>query len=212
VIDLLWEPETFAPETPREPRAPAELAQPQAVATEPDPAELAQARLVAGLRRGEPRAFEELYRQLVRGIYALALRLTCQPAEAEELTQEVFARAWEARQSFSSHAHFKNWLRRVSVNEWINRLRRHRHVALDDEEGAGAQTAARLASPPGSPGLRLDLERALALMSPRLRAVLLLFDLYGLEHAEIGELLGMTVGASKVQLHRARRRLRELMT
>jgi len=118
-------------------------------------------------------------------------------------------RAWEARGTFASLAHFKNWLRRVTVNEWINRIRRHRPLALDADDGT-ADEAAALASSSAPPGLRLDLERALAQLSPRLRAVLLLFDLYGLDHAEIGELLGMTVGASKVQLHRARRRLREL--
>ena len=119
-------------------------------------------------------------------------------------------RAWEARETFESLAHFKRWLRRVTVNEWINRIRRHRPLGLDDEGGVAAEAAA-VASRPGAPLLRIDLERALALLSPRLRAVLLLFDLYGLDHAEIGGLMGMTVGASKVQLHRARRRLRELM-
>jgi RNA polymerase sigma-70 factor (ECF subfamily) len=195
VIDVLRDPESLAAATSPEPSARAELA---------------EVRLVADLRRGETAAFEELYRREVRGLYGLALRLSCRPSEAEELTQEVFVRAWEARRTFASFAHFKNWLRRVTVNEWINRMRRMRPVALDDEGPVAARVAV-AASPAGLPGLRIDLERALALLSPRLRAVLLLFDLYGLDHAEIGELLGMTVGASKVQLHRARRRLRELM-
>jgi len=194
VIDALWDPERLAAAQPPEP---------------PAPADLTETRLLADLRRGEVSAFEELYRRQVRALYGFALRLSCRPAEAEELTQEVFVRAWEARGTFASLAHFKNWLRRVTVNEWINRIRRHRPLALDADDGT-ADEAAALASSSAPPGLRLDLERALAQLSPRLRAVLLLFDLYGLDHAEIGELLGMTVGASKVQLHRARRRLREL--
>jgi RNA polymerase sigma-70 factor, ECF subfamily len=195
VIDVLWKQESFAAASPPESRSAAELA---------------QVRLVAAFRDGDAAAFEALYRQLVRGIYALTLRLTSRVAEAEELTQEVFVRAWEARATFASPGHLQNWLRRVSVNVWINRLRRQRHVTLDDEAVVAAHAAA-LSSPAGAPGVRLDLERALALLSPRLRAVVLLFDLYGLDHGEIAELMGMTPGASKVQLHRARRRLRELM-
>jgi RNA polymerase sigma-70 factor (ECF subfamily) len=195
VIDALWDPERLAAATPPEPTAPADLV---------------ETRLLADLRRGEVSAFEELYRRQVSALYAFALRLSCRPVEAEELTQEVFVRAWEARGTFASLSHFRNWLRRVTVNEWINRIRRRHHpLTLDADDGV-ADAAAALASPSAPPGLRLDLERALAHLSPRLRAVLLLFDLYGLDHAEIGELLGMTVGASKVQLHRARRRLREL--
>ena len=166
-------------------------------------------RLVARLRRGDAGAFEALYRQLVSGVYGLAVRLAHDRSEAEELTQEVFVRAWEARVRFDSVAHLRNWLRRVLVNEWIDRARRRRDVPLD-EDSRGAAAAA-LATPPPAPGARLDLARALALLSPRLRAVIVLFDLYGLDHAEIGATLGMTAGASKVQLHRARRRLRELL-
>lgn len=195
MIDVLRNPESLAAPTPPEPGPPAELV---------------EARLVSALREGDSGAFEQLYRREVRPLYGLAMRLSCRPSEAEELTQEVFVRAWEARGSFASFAHFKNWLRRVTVNEWINRIRRQRPLALDEEGGVAARGSA-LASPARSPGLRIDLERALARLSPRLRAVLLLFDLYGLDHAEIGEMLGMTAGASKVQLHRARRRLRELL-
>jgi RNA polymerase sigma-70 factor, ECF subfamily len=194
VIATLWDPESLAA-SPPEPRPPAEPA---------------EARLVARLRDGDSAAFEALYRTHLRPLYALALRLTCRPAEAEELTQEVFVRAWEARETFESPSHLKRWLRRVTLNEWINRIRRHRPLGLDDESSV-ADEAAVVAARPGAPILRVDLERALALLSPRLRAVLLLFDLYGLDHTEIGGLMGMTVGASKVQLHRARRRLRELM-
>jgi RNA polymerase sigma-70 factor (ECF subfamily) len=191
VLDVLRRPQPFADDAPGAP---------------PRAAEHADEDLLAALRAGDAAAFELLYRRQVRWLYALALRLTCRPSEAEELTQEVFVRAWQARASFASHDHFRHWLRRVLVNEWINATRRHRPLALD-EEGEGATLAGR----PATPGLRIDLERALAMLSPRLRAVLLLFDLHGLEHAEIAELLGMTAGASKVQLHRARRRLRELM-
>lgn len=196
MIEHLRDAESPGAETPLEPQASADLG---------------CARVVAGVRRGESSAFEELYRREVRGLYALALRLTGRPAEAEEVTQEVFVRAWEARATFADYSHIKRWLRRVAINDWINRSRRRRPLGLDGEGSVAAEASA-VASPAGVPGLRVDLERALALLPPRLRAVLLLADLYGLDHAEIGELLQMTVGASKVQLHRARRRLRELIS
>jgi RNA polymerase sigma-70 factor (ECF subfamily) len=202
MIDVLPSPDLFTPAALRpvaDPAAPRE-------ATERSPD-----RLVADLRRGDAGAFEALYRQLVAWVFGLAVRLAHDRNEAEELTQEVFVRVWEARSRFDSALHLRNWLRRVTVNHWIDRARRNRNVSLDDEgPGAAAATGA-LAVPAATPGARLDLERALGLLSPRLRAVLVLFDIYGLDHAEIGATLGMTAGASKVQLHRARRRLRELL-
>jgi RNA polymerase sigma-70 factor (ECF subfamily) len=168
-------------------------------------------RLVALLRRGESSAFESLYRRLVGRLYGLACRLAGRPGEAEELTQEAFVRAWDHRATFQSFEHLTRWLKRVLVNCWINELRRKTiggpaaaSEELDDHEPESAV-------PPVPPGLKLDLERALGALTPRLRAVVTLFDLYGFRHEEIAELLEMTPGASKVQLHRARSRLREML-
>ncbi|MFN7943323.1 MAG: sigma-70 family RNA polymerase sigma factor [Thermoanaerobaculia bacterium] len=188
------------------------LATPDALsAAATPPAALEDARLLGGLRRGEARAFEALYRRHAGQVFGLALRLTSKRAEAEDLAQEVFTRAWENRGAFQSLEHFVHWLRQVAVRQWINQLRRRRELELD-APGEDGEPAPEPASPPvAAPALRLDLERALAELTPRLRAVLLLFDLYGMRHEEIGELLDMTPGASKVQLHRARRRLREVL-
>ncbi len=171
-----------------------------------------ESRLVDRLRLGDRRAFEDLYRRRLRSVYGLACRLTGDPSEAEELTQEVFVRAWENRERFKSAEHLGHWLRRVSINTWLNRVRRRRPETLlpeaeDLAEGRGFDAAA---LPPHN-ATRIDLERALALLPPRLRAVVLLFDLYGLKHEEIANLLDMTAGSSKVQLHRARQRLKEVL-
>jgi RNA polymerase sigma-70 factor (ECF subfamily) len=166
--------------------------------------------LVARFRRGDEAAFETLYRGQERRIYAFALRLSQKPDVAADMTQEVFVKAWENRARFESVEHLARWLRRVIVNDWINALRRHRPLELEllnDEDGESELQAPRLRDSP----VRLDLERALAGLSARLRAVVLLFDVYGHGHEEIGELLGMTAGASKVQLHRARKRLKEML-
>jgi len=168
--------------------------------------------LLARFRRGDEAAFESLYRRQERRIYALALRLSQRPEEAADLTQEVFVKAWEGRAKFESFEHFTRWLRRVVVNDWLNGIRRKRPLELDarrdDDDGAEPEIEA----PPlrDSPA-RIDLERALAALSPRLRAVLVLFDIYGHGHDEIAGLLEMTPGAAKVQLHRARRKLQEML-
>jgi RNA polymerase sigma factor (sigma-70 family) len=174
------------------------------------PVELEEERLLAALRGGDEAVFAALYRRHVGPLHGLACRLTSRRSEAEELTQEVFVRAWERRADFRSLDHFGHWLRRVAVNSWINRLRKRRELelAVDDDGNPSDEVEA---APTGAPAIRIDLEAALARLSPRLRAVALLFDLYGYGHEEIAAMLEMTPGASKVQLHRARRRLREML-
>jgi RNA polymerase sigma-70 factor (ECF subfamily) len=172
--------------------------------------EIGDVRRLTAFRRGDEAAFEELYRQHVSLVYGLALRLTYRKSDAEDLTQEVFCAAWEHRTGFQSPSHLVNWLRRVAVNRWLNRARRRREFELDAGPEASEPTEPE-APPTSAPTVRVDLERALASLSPRLRAVVVLFDLYGLGHQEIAEELGMTAGASKVQLHRARTRLKEIL-
>jgi RNA polymerase sigma-70 factor (ECF subfamily) len=169
-----------------------------------------EAWILARLRRGDEAAFETVYRRQERKLYAFALRLSQRTDEAADLTQEVFVKAWENRSRFESLEHLARWLRRVLMNDWINKLRRTRPLELDapDDEGRGREVEApRTRDSP----VRLDLEKAIAALSPRLRAVFLLFDVHGHGHDEIAELMQMTAGASKVQLHRARKRLQELL-
>jgi RNA polymerase sigma-70 factor (ECF subfamily) len=184
------------------------LGDPRILAAEAAPRD--DAWLLARLRRGDEAAFETLYRRQERRVYALALRLSQKPEEAADLTQEVFVKAWEGRAKFESFEHFTRWLRRVLVNDWLNGVRRKKPVELDargDDESEPEIEAPPLRDSP----TRIDLERAIGALSPRLRAVLVLFDVYGHGHDEIGELLEMTPGAAKVQLHRARRRLQEML-
>jgi len=171
------------------------------------PADLEEARLVRDLRQGDAAAFESVYRRRARSVYGLAYHLSGRHGEAEELAQEVFVRLWEHRADFESGEHLGRWLRKVTVNTWITHLRRAREASLDAlrEDGLAEPEA----PPVSSGGARIDLERALAALSPALRAVVVLFDVYGLRHEEISELLDITAGSSKVQLHRARQRLKE---
>jgi RNA polymerase sigma-70 factor, ECF subfamily len=156
---------------------------------------------------GDVEAYEMLYRQHVGRVHALCLRMTRDRSEAEELTQETFIRVWERLGSFREESAFSTWLHRVAVNVVVGELRRRgrwreRFLAQDATELG-------VASPAFAPGSDLDLERAIAGLSPQARLVFLLHDVEGYKHAEIAELTGLAVGTSKAHLHRARRLLRE---
>lgn len=161
------------------------------------------------MRRGDRAAFESFYRDYAGRIYGLCVRLTRNRGDAEEMTQEVFVRAWQNREKLSSAAHARNWLHRVALNLWRNQLRllarRGEPLELDEKRAPTPR--------PGNAtgGLRMDLERAIAALPERAREVLVLHDVLGYRHGEIGELLAIATNTSKVQLHRARKRLREVL-
>ena len=158
---------------------------------------------------GDTRAFERLYRAHVGRIYALAVRLVDEEW-ADDLTQEVFIRAWDKLGTFRGRARFGTWLHRLAVNLILSRRgplrnRQSRQVGGDDVVGLAA--APKLASP----GARLDLEAAVRTLPDRAREVFVLFDVEGYSHEEIAELTGVSVGTSKSQLHRARVLMREYL-
>ncbi len=165
-----------------------------------------EADLVRRARRGDVDAFEELYRGHVGRIYAVSLRMVADPALAEELTQEAFVRAWRKLASFRGTAAFSTWLHRLAVNVVLDALRARRRWRERFTEEQPAQPPV---APARDPAGSLDLERGIALLPPRARAVFVLHDIEGYKHREVARLLDLSVGACKAHLHRARRRLRE---
>lgn len=173
--------------------------------------------LIHRAQQGDQTAFATLYREHVGRVYALCLRLTADPARAEELTQDAFVRAWERLASFRGESAFASWLYRLTVNVvWLDLRTTRRRVArvfpTDDpatfeRPGERAEEGSRL----GDPGLSLDLERAVAALPAGAREVFVLHDVEGYRHDEIAELTGIAVGTSKAQLFRARRLLREAL-
>ena len=153
-------------------------------------------------------AFEALYRRHHRRVHGVIARLIGQAgARAEDLTQEAFVRAWQALPSFRFESAVSTWLHRLAVNTALMELRarRSRPLADDDEDALESLSTPDTA---GRAVLGRDLERAVATLPPRARAVLVLHDVEGWKHEEIAEELGMAVGSSKAQLHRARGLLR----
>ncbi|MCK7592137.1 sigma-70 family RNA polymerase sigma factor [Lysobacter sp. CAU 1642] len=166
-----------------------------------------EAAAVGRAARGDRRAFEQLYRRHVGRVYGAIWRLVGgHHARAEELTQEAFIKAWQALPDFRGEAAFGTWLYRVAVNAAMMDLRSR--SAGEDRETDDAALA-QVAAPLTSPGVGLDLDRAVASLPPRARAVLVLYDIEGWTHDEIAGGLGMAVGSSKAQLHRARQLLRQ---
>jgi RNA polymerase sigma-70 factor (ECF subfamily) len=170
-------------------------------------ADAAERDLVARARSGDETAFAQLYRTHVGRVYAVCLRMVADRAAAEALTQDVFVRAWRGLAGFRGDSALGTWLHRLAVNEVLmaqraERRREARVLTVDDPAEREAAPRAPEA------GLGLDLERAIARLPRGAREVLVLHDVEGYGHAEVGKLLGIAVGTSKAQLFRARRLLR----
>jgi RNA polymerase sigma-70 factor (ECF subfamily) len=165
--------------------------------------------LVRAAGSGDARAFEALYRKYSRRIYAVVWRLAGgNAARAEDLVQEAFLRAWQALPQFRFQSAFATWLHRLAVNTALMELRSRRGGLDLETDDSALEWQASGDSAGQRTRERLDLERAIATLPVRARAVLVLYDIEGWKHEEIAEELGMAVGSSKAQLHRARGLLR----
>jgi len=160
---------------------------------------------VAGAAAGDVRAFERLYRAHLPRVHGLVRRMTG-GRNADELTQDVFVRAWQKLSSFRGESAFGTWLHRLAANVVIERFRtdatrRRRH--LDGEDFLHTLPALHR-----SGDLSMDLEVALAKLPDGAREIFVLHDVEGYKHHEIATLLEISAGTSKAQLHRARMMLR----
>ena len=180
---------------------------PQAPAADAGDGDHALALAAAG---GDTDAFEALYRRHSARVHGVVLRLAgWQRARAEDLVQEAFLRAWQALPGWRGEAAFGTWLHRLAVNVALMDLRARRvRPALDGDDDDALDALPAPESPGHAAALAMDLERAVATLPPRARAVLVLHDIEGWTHGEIGAALDMATGSSKAQLHRARGLLR----
>jgi RNA polymerase sigma-70 factor (ECF subfamily) len=175
--------------------------------SEPDPAAPAEI-LVERARRGDARAFEELYRLHHRRVYALALRMTREPGRAEELTQDAFVEAWRALPSFRGESAFSTWLHGVAARVVLRQRRTDRRW---EERNEALYLAELRRAMPSLPETAIALERAIASLPEGARSVLVLHDVEGYKYEEIARLLGVALGTVKAQLHRARRLVMEAL-
>ena len=173
-------------------------------------AEVDEARWIKRAKAADSRAFEALYRLHVDKVYGLCLRMTGNVSEAEDCVQEAFIQAWNKMQKFRGDSAFSTWLHRIAVNTVLGRMRKSKR------ERDRVQAAAEIAPPPvvvEDDGSLRDLSAAVDRLPEGARHVFVLSAIYGYSHEEASGMLGIAVGTSKAQLHRARQMLsRQLKT
>jgi len=170
-------------------------------------------------QRGDAAAFEFIYRLHCRRVYALCLRIARDASEAEDLTQEAFLQLFRKIDTFRGESAFSSWLYRLTANVALMRFRKKKLnstsldqlITSDKENGAphnefGA-TDLRLT------GLfdRVNLQKAINQLPEGYKALFILHDVKGYGHNEIARMLGCSIGTSKSQVHRARKRLRKIL-
>jgi RNA polymerase sigma-70 factor (ECF subfamily) len=139
-----------------------------------------------------------------RKVYAMALRLTGSAADAEDVVQETFLRAFRHLSTFRGDSRFSTWLCRIAINQSRNAYKQRARSAPEKDV-------------PVEPGqkdalVRARLEKALGVLPAGYREVLVMHDVMGMGHKEIAEVLETAEGTSKSQLHKARARMRELLS
>ena len=164
--------------------------------------------LIQRAKRGDGKAFEQIYRRFERPVYTLALRLCGQPSEAQDVLQDAMIKVMTRIGDFKGQSPFWGWLRQIAVNEALMRLRRSAKGFKEDDvyEAELPDTATLLPLRAAEAGQLLD---ALQTLPPVTRSVLWLYHAEGFTHEEIAGQMGRTVSFSKSQLARGTRKLRE---
>lgn len=166
--------------------------------------------LVARAMRREASAFEQIYRKFERPVFTLALRLTGEREEAQDVLQDTMLKLFDRIHDFRGDSPFWGWLRQIAVNEALMRLRkRNRQPYTDEIEEAELESHETLL-PPAAADAAL-LARTLAGLPDATRSVLWLYHAEGYTHEEIAGLMGKTASFSKSRLARGTRRLRDLL-
>jgi RNA polymerase sigma-70 factor (ECF subfamily) len=170
--------------------------------------------LARAAAQGDMKAFEEIYERHNRRVYSLCLRMTRNVAEAEDLAQEAFIQLFRKVGSFRGDSAFTTWLHRLTVNQVLMHFRKAsvKREQTTEEGDTPEQIVRGSEKPNAMPVLeRIALDKALDGLPPGYRTVFVLHDVEGYEHEEIAKLLGVAVGTSKSQLHKARMKLRRLL-
>lgn len=175
--------------------------------------------LIRRAQEGDSDAFAELFHAHKARIYSLCLRMTNNAAEAEDLTQDAFLQVFRKLSTFRGASALSTWLYRIAVNTVLMHFRKRSLCQLSLDEPCGKDGDAK--APRREYGTRdirlagcidrITLIRAIRELPEGYRTVFLLHEVEGYEHQEIAEFLGCSSGNSKSQLHKAKRRIRELL-
>ena len=175
--------------------------------------------ILARARRGELPAFEELVRRHEKRVYAVALRSSGSPEDAEDITQEVFLRAWRSIEDFRGDSGFSTWLFRITMNLCVDHAR-HKHAQPQTQPLVMGEEESERPLPDTAPTpeehldnseLGRELAAALDEVSEEHRRIVLLRDVSGMSYTEIAEVLEISEGTVKSRLSRARIALRKVL-
>jgi RNA polymerase sigma-70 factor (ECF subfamily) len=176
---------------------------------------LDEAELIGAARAGDRGAFDELVRRTFVDTFTLARRLTGNDEDARDVAQEAYLRAWKGIGNFRGEAAFSTWLYRITANTAASHVRRRRRQRAEPMEPWLEPIEDRIETQPATMAESAEaldrISAALDELPAKLRAVVILKDVYGLSHEAIADELGITVAAAKVRLHRARRKLRDVL-
>ncbi|WP_339825164.1 sigma-70 family RNA polymerase sigma factor [uncultured Arenimonas sp.] len=166
--------------------------------------------LVQRAQRGEASAFEQIYRRFERPVFTLALRLTGQREEAQDVLQDTMFKLFDRIGEFRGDSPFWGWLRQIAVNEALMRLRRRNRQPFTEDSDEVELEGHDVLLPPAAADAAL-LGEALRKLPDATRSVIWLYHAEGYTHDEIAALMGKTASFSKSQLARGTRRLREML-
>lgn len=176
-----------------------------------------ESRIVEQVQGGDVNAFEALVTAYEKNVYNLALRMTGNPEDAADMSQEVFIKAYNSLNSFRGESKFSVWLYRIVSNVCLDFLRRKSRrpaVSLSIEDDGGEETQLELPDESQSPELLLErsltrdaVRRGLGVLPPEQRQILLLREIQGLSYEEIAHVLELEAGTVKSRIFRARKRL-----
>jgi RNA polymerase sigma-70 factor (ECF subfamily) len=168
-------------------------------------------------QEGDAIAFEHIYRLHSRQVYSLCRRMARDPVEAEDLTQEAFLQLFRKIHTFRGESAFSSWLYRLTANVVLMSFRKKKLATdcldspaeTDDESGSIRHEIAVIDLQLIGLFDRINLQAAIEHLPEGYKAMLLLHDVYGYDHKAIAKMRGCSVGNTKSQLHKARKRLRE---
>ncbi len=164
--------------------------------------------LILRAQQGDGDAIEALYRRHSARVYSVVRRLAGDDSQADDWAQEAWMRAIRALPTFRGQSLFSTWLHRIAVNCALYGRRRRERLGSREVE---SETAGDEACREEKPLLRMRLEEAMQRLPDGMRRVLVLHDVEGYTHEEIGEMLGVASGTCKSQLFKARAKMREML-
>lgn len=170
--------------------------------------------LVSRCQRGERRAQREFYQQYAKAMYNICLRMTNHEAEAEDVLQEAFLKAFQQIKTFKGEATVGAWLKRIVINTALNHLKRKKldWVSMDERYDEPAEQPAQLENDKELLLRVEEVQKAMKQLPDGFRVVFSLYLLEGYDHQEIADILGVSVSTSKSQYNRAKKRMKALLS